>query len=187
MRPNGSEDRVDTTKDTTEGIRVSELDNRGTLVESSGEFDVRDLEPLRRTLEGVSNSGLPTYVDLSGVTFWTCDAPGNWRSGSVSTAGYTPIGSARGPSMFWRQTHGKDEVSEMLMFSGLETQSEISLLLDELYGGLSGRASLERVGGEHPVYGGALSIPRKSEDKHERGVTGRSALMSNKQLRTKTL
>ncbi len=53
--------------------------------------------------------------------------------------------------MFWRQTHGKDEVSEMLMFSGLETQSEISLLLDELYGGLSGRASLERVGGERPA------------------------------------
>ncbi len=26
--------------------------------------------------------------------------------------------------MFWRQTHGKDEVSEMLMFSGLETQSD---------------------------------------------------------------
>ena len=60
---------MDTTKDTTQGIRVSDLDNRGILVELSGEFDVRDLEPLRRTLEGVSNSGLPTYVDLSGVTF----------------------------------------------------------------------------------------------------------------------
>lgn len=30
--------------------------------------------------------------------------------------------------------YGKKEVSEVLMFSGLETQSEITLLLDEIYG-----------------------------------------------------
>ncbi len=86
--------------------------------------------------------------------------------------------------MFWRQTHGKDEVSEMLMFSGLETQSEISLLLDELYGGLSGRASLERVGGERPALRWGAEHPEGERGQAREGVTSRSALKS-KQLRTK--
>ena len=34
------------------------------------------------------------------------------------------------------RSHGKKEASETVMFSGLETQSEISRLLDELYGRL---------------------------------------------------
>ncbi len=40
------------------------------------------------------------------------------------------------------QDQGKEEVIEMLMFSGLETQSEINQLLDELFGSLD-RASPE--------------------------------------------
>ncbi len=86
--------------------------------------------------------------------------------------------------MFWRQTHGKDEVSEMLMFSGLETQSEISLLLDELYGGLSGRASLER-GGRRPALRWAAEHPEEERGQVREEVTSRSALKS-KQLQTKT-
>ena len=62
----------------------------------------------------------------------------------------------------------------MLMFSGLETQSEISLLLDELYGGLRNGLPWSGWQVSAPLYGGALSIPRKSEDKHERGPTGRA-------------
>ena len=44
--------------------------------------------------------------------------------------------------------HEKEEVSEVLMFSGPETQSEITLLLDEIYGDPSSRDSLDRAGGE---------------------------------------
>jgi hypothetical protein len=39
---------VDTMRDTTEGIRVGELEGWGTLVELSGEFDARVLERLRK-------------------------------------------------------------------------------------------------------------------------------------------
>ena len=69
-----SGDQVDTTKDTTTGIRVREIrigefDLPGVLVELSGELDVHDLESLREAMNGALSSELPTYVDLSGVTF----------------------------------------------------------------------------------------------------------------------
>jgi hypothetical protein len=47
-------------------IRIGEFDLPGVLVELSGELDVCDLEPLRRTLDNTLDSGLSTYVDLSG-------------------------------------------------------------------------------------------------------------------------
>lgn len=61
-------------RDTTTGIRVrdiriGEFELPGVLVELSGELDVWDLEPLRRTLAETLNSGMPTYMDLSRVTF----------------------------------------------------------------------------------------------------------------------
>ena len=52
-------------------------------------------------------------------------------------------GAQRELDMPLGQSHEKNEVSEMRMFSGLETQSEISLLLDELYGGLWDRSPLD--------------------------------------------
>ena len=61
---------MDTTRDKTTGIRTRKLDELGTqVVELSGEFDVHDLETLRRVLDEVSSSGLPVHVDLFGVTF----------------------------------------------------------------------------------------------------------------------
>jgi hypothetical protein len=65
---------VDAMRDAIIGIRVREIrigefDLPGVLVELSGELDVCDLEPLRRTLDNTLDSGLSTYVDLSGVTF----------------------------------------------------------------------------------------------------------------------
>lgn len=61
-------------KDTTTGIRVSGIrigraELRGVLIELTGEFDVHDLGTLRRTFDDTLSSGLPTYVDLSGVAF----------------------------------------------------------------------------------------------------------------------
>jgi len=55
--------------DTTTFIKISELDYLGILVELSGELDVRDLEHLRSALYDALSSGLPTYVNLSGVSF----------------------------------------------------------------------------------------------------------------------
>ncbi len=68
----GSEDQVDKMRDTTTGIRVSGIrigraELRGVLIELTGEFDVHDLGTLRRTFDDTLSSGLPTYVDLSGV------------------------------------------------------------------------------------------------------------------------
>ncbi len=70
----GSEDQVDKMRDTTTGIRVGDIrigraELSGVLIELTGELDVHDLEPLRRIFDGTLNSGLPTYVDLSGVAF----------------------------------------------------------------------------------------------------------------------
>ena len=61
-------------RDTTTGIRVRDIrtgraEPPGVLVELAGELDVHDLESLRRTIDDTLSSGLPTYVDLSGVTF----------------------------------------------------------------------------------------------------------------------
>lgn len=42
-----------------------------------------------------------------------------------------------------QNNYGKKEENEMLMFSGLETQSEISQVLDELYGGLDKGSPME--------------------------------------------
>jgi hypothetical protein len=57
----------------------------------------------------------------------------------------------RKPGMLRGQSQGKKAVSEEPsvggLFSGLEMQSEVSLLLEELYDGLADRASPERVGG----------------------------------------
>ena len=50
-------------------IKVSMPGRQGILVELSGEFDIGDLETLRKTLDGVSESRLTIGVDLSGVTF----------------------------------------------------------------------------------------------------------------------
>src|SRR5215213_11852018 len=68
-----------------------------------------------------------------------------WRIDG-STRETTGGRTQREPNMSWG--HEKEEVSEVLMFSGPETQSEITLLLDELYGDLSSRDSLDRAGGE---------------------------------------
>jgi anti-anti-sigma factor len=70
----GSENQVDTMRNTTTGIRVRDIrtgraELPGVLVELAGELDVHDLESLRRTFDDTLSSGLPTYVDLSGVTF----------------------------------------------------------------------------------------------------------------------
>ncbi len=70
----GSEDQVDKMRDTTTGIRVGDIrigraELRGVLIELTGEFDVHDLGTLRRTFDDTLSSGLPTYVDLSGVAF----------------------------------------------------------------------------------------------------------------------
>ena len=54
------------------------------------------------------------------------------------------FGEAPGGTKF-QNDYGKKEDNEMLMFSGLETQGEISRLLDELYGGL-GQASAAEAG-----------------------------------------
>lgn len=50
-------------------IEVSKLDRKSILVELSGEFDARDLDDLRRSLDYVTRSGRLGCVDLSGVTF----------------------------------------------------------------------------------------------------------------------
>lgn len=50
-------------------IRIGDLGLPGVLVELAGELDGRDLEPMQRILDDALDSGLPTYVDLSGVTF----------------------------------------------------------------------------------------------------------------------
>lgn len=65
---------MDTTRDMVAGVRVTdvrcgELELPGVLVELTGELDIRDLEPIQRTLDDALGSGLPTYVDLSKVTF----------------------------------------------------------------------------------------------------------------------
>ena len=45
-------------------------------------------------------------------------------------------GAQRERGMAWEHGREKEEVSEVLLFSGLEVQSEITLLLDELYSDL---------------------------------------------------
>ena len=50
-------------------IEVSKLGRKSILVELSGEFDARDLDDLRRSLDYVTRSGRLGCVDLSGVTF----------------------------------------------------------------------------------------------------------------------
>ena len=59
---------MDTARGTT-GIRVSELDRPGVLVELFGEFDAHYLKSLRRVLDDASNSGSRVTVDLSRTTF----------------------------------------------------------------------------------------------------------------------
>lgn len=56
-------------KDVTTGTRIDKPGPPGIWIELTGEFDVCDLEPLRRTLDGALGSGPPIYVDLSSVTF----------------------------------------------------------------------------------------------------------------------
>lgn len=51
------------------GIEVSEPGCQTVLVELSGEFDVGDLETLRRNLDVVARPGQSVYVDLSRVFF----------------------------------------------------------------------------------------------------------------------
>jgi len=51
----------------TTSAGIYEPDHQDGWIELTGEFDVRDLETLRRTLDGVPGS--PVCVDLSGVTF----------------------------------------------------------------------------------------------------------------------
>lgn len=63
-----------TTRDATTGIRIRYIrigtfEVPGILVKLSGELDVQSLHPLQRTFDDSLTSGLPTYVDLSGVTF----------------------------------------------------------------------------------------------------------------------
>ena len=60
---------MDTTRDTTSGITLGEVDHSGVSIELSGEFDTRALEPLREALDDALGSGPPGCVDLSGVTF----------------------------------------------------------------------------------------------------------------------
>jgi anti-anti-sigma regulatory factor len=55
--------------DTTTCIKISDRDRPGISIELPGEFDVRDLEHLRSALKGTLGSGLPTCVNLSGVSF----------------------------------------------------------------------------------------------------------------------
>lgn len=62
------EELVVRTKETTK-IRIGAPDRAGILVELCGEFDVRDLDTLRKVRSIVLSAGLPTHVDLSGVTF----------------------------------------------------------------------------------------------------------------------
>ena len=50
-------------------IEVSKLGRKSILVELSGEFDARDLDDLRRSLDYVTRSGRLGCVDLSRVTF----------------------------------------------------------------------------------------------------------------------
>lgn len=74
----------------------------------------------------------------------------------IMTAGFIGVlpvliwlfGEAPGASGF-QNDYEKKEENEMLMFSGLETQSRISQLLDELYGGL-GQASPAEAGDRKP-------------------------------------
>lgn len=50
-------------------IEISTVEHSGVLVELSGEFDIHDLDALRKVLSVASSSAWSTYVDLSGVTF----------------------------------------------------------------------------------------------------------------------
>jgi len=50
-------------------IRIYKLYQTSILVKLRGEFDIQKERALRQTLGGVSRSGLPVFVDLSGVTF----------------------------------------------------------------------------------------------------------------------
>ena len=58
-----------TTREITTGTRIGEPEGDTRMVVLSGEFDLRDLDPLRRTLGSASSSGRPACVDLSEVTF----------------------------------------------------------------------------------------------------------------------
>ncbi|MBA2443380.1 MAG: STAS domain-containing protein [Rubrobacter sp.] len=53
----------------THEIRLIRLDGRGFVVELRGEFDLHNLEELRTLLDRVLGLRVPTFVDLSGVTF----------------------------------------------------------------------------------------------------------------------
>ena len=50
-------------------IEVSNLDRAHALVKLAGEFDIDDLDALRKVVGGASGSGKVTCVDLSEVTF----------------------------------------------------------------------------------------------------------------------
>lgn len=51
------------------GIEVRERNERGALIELSGEFDLHNLEKLQEALSDVVALRRPTMIDLSGVTF----------------------------------------------------------------------------------------------------------------------
>ena len=55
--------------DSTNSIEVSLPDRRCILVELSGEFDIDDLETLRRILDAAARLGRSACADLAGVTF----------------------------------------------------------------------------------------------------------------------
>lgn len=50
-------------------IRLRRLDGRRLMVELEGEFDLHNLEELRMLLDRVLGLRVPTFADLSGVTF----------------------------------------------------------------------------------------------------------------------
>ena len=50
-------------------IYTKELENGGLLVQLRGEFDLYNLDELRRTLDRVLSFRVQIFVDLSGVTF----------------------------------------------------------------------------------------------------------------------